>query len=449
MASSTRTLGRATVAVVALFAAPAVTHGQEPLQRLTIIAPAAPGGGWDQTARAMQRALEAEQLVRVVSVENVPGAAGTVGLARFVNDPPRHEPALLVTGLVMVGAIVFNNSGASLSQTTPIARLTGEYEVIVVPAGSSVRQMRELIDRFRAEPASVSWGGGSAGGTDHILAGLIAAAAGVDPSRVNYIAFSGGGEALAAVLGGQVTAAISGYSEFAPHIESGQLRALAISAPVPQPGIAARPLSDHGIQVALANWRGIVAPPDISDATRQRLTDVVIRLNHSASWQRTLRERGWSDQFLVDTAFRRFLDDERLRVTRIARALRSPDPGGAGSRHAFPAIVMAGAVVIAGIIAGGRIRSRRDVVGLRAATINRRALGLTALALMVHLALLTAAGFVVASAVLFWLVSIAFGSRRRGRDVVIAVAFCTAVYLVFTQGLNLPLPAGWLATWIR
>ena len=435
------------VALIAVFAALTPAHAQS-LDRLTIVAPAAPGGGWDQTARAMQRALEAEGIVRVVSVENVPGAAGTLGLAQFVNDPPRSEPALLVTGLVMVGAIVFTGAPASLAQTTPIARLTGEFEVVVVPAASPIRDVHDLVERFKAQPAAVSWGGGSAGGTDHLLAGLIAAAAGVDPARVNYIAFSGGGEAVAAVLGGQVTAAISGYSEFAPHIESGRLRALAISAPSVQPGIAARPLTEQGLDVVLANWRGVVAPPDIGEATRQQLLDVVTRMTRSASWQRTLRERAWSDQFLSDAAFRSFLDDERMRVARIARALRTTDPAAARSKGLFPALVLSGAVLIAVVLTAGALRSRPGNAP-DAKAIDWRSVLLTALALLVHLVLLRVAGFLVAAAVLFWLVAMAFGSRHRLRDMAIALLFAVTVYAGFTRGLGLPLPAGWLATWIR
>ncbi len=204
---------------------------QPALPGLTIIAPAAPGGGWDQLAREMQREIERQPLAAMVQVENVPGAAGTIGLAQLINGRRGDGEALLVNGLVMLGAILWNQSPVSITQVTPIARLTGEYEIVAVPATSPHRDMQSLVRALRENPAAVSWGGGSAGGTDHILAGLIVAAAGVDPRRTNYIAFSGGGEAVTALIGGQVTAGISGYSEFAQHIESGRLRAIGISAP--------------------------------------------------------------------------------------------------------------------------------------------------------------------------------------------------------------------------
>ena len=191
-----------------------------------ITAPAAPGGGWDQTARAMQRVLAEIEPDLNVQVDNVPGAAGTIGLSRFIQSERGNPHALMVTGLVMVSGVITNHSPVSLADTTPIARLTGEYEVIVVPAHSPYRSLVDLVAAFKTDPGSISWGGGSAGGTDDLLVRLLAEQVGLPASSVNYIAFSGGGAALAAVLGGQVSAAVSGYEEFAGPIAAGQLRIL-------------------------------------------------------------------------------------------------------------------------------------------------------------------------------------------------------------------------------
>ena len=297
---------------------------QPALPALTIIAPAAPGGGWDQLAREMQREIERQALTATVQVENVPGAAGTIGLAQFINGRRGDGQALLVNGLVMLGAILWNQSPVSITQVTPIARLTGEYEIVAVPATSPHRDMQSLVRALRENPAAVSWGGGSAGGTDHILAGLIVAAAGVDPRRTNYIAFSGGGEAVTALLGGQVTAGISGYSEFAQHIESGRLRAIGISAPRRLADLDVPTLIEQGLDVELENWRAVVAPPGLSEAQRQALTAVVERMAHSESWRATLTRLGWTDSYLAGPAFDQFLDAERVRVGRIVARLRGP-----------------------------------------------------------------------------------------------------------------------------
>jgi putative tricarboxylic transport membrane protein len=300
---------------------------QPELAGLTIIAPAAPGGGWDQLAREMQREIEQQALTATVQIENVPGAAGTIGLAQLINTRRGDGGVLLVNGLVMLGAILWNRSPVSITQATPIARLTGEFEIVAVPATSSHRDMQSLVRALRQNPAAVSWAGGSAGGTDHILLGLIASAAGVDPRRTNYIAFSGGGEAATALLGGQVTAGISGYSEFAPHIASGRLRAVGISAPRRLADVDVPSLIEQGLDVELENWRAVVAPPGLDDAERQALTAVVERMAHSESWRATLTRLGWTDSYLAGRAFDQFL--EGLRRGRTSGSFRCSCSGAA------------------------------------------------------------------------------------------------------------------------
>ncbi len=296
---------------------------------IEIMAPAAPGGGWDTTAREMQRVLQEEGIVETVEVYNVEGAGGTIGLAQLANDERGNDHQLMMMGLVMVGGIALNASEVTLDDVTPIARLTTEYEVIVVPADSEYQTLDDLIAAFKEDPAAISWGGGSAGGTDHVLVGLIAQAVGVDPTQVNYVAFSGGGEALASILGGQVSAGVSGVGEWQDQIASGELRALAVSgaaaatgtpaagaAGTPAPSVAAT-LRDQGIDVELANWRGVVAPPEISDEGRQCLIALVEQMRASPGWQETLARFGWQDFYLSGDEYGAFLAEERDRITAI------------------------------------------------------------------------------------------------------------------------------------
>ncbi|HEX2116859.1 MAG TPA: tripartite tricarboxylate transporter substrate-binding protein, partial [Alphaproteobacteria bacterium] len=200
------------------------------IDALKLFIPAAPGGGWDQTGRTMEQVLKSAGFVQNIQFEHAPGAGGAVGLPKFVNNMKGQGNVLMVGGMVMVGAIIANKAPVKLTQTTPIARLTGEFEVIVAPAQSKLQSMADLVSQFKTDPGKVSWAGGSAGGTDHILAGMIAKAVGVDPRKVNYVAYAGGGPAQAALLGGHVTAGISGWGEFAEQVKSGKLRALAISS---------------------------------------------------------------------------------------------------------------------------------------------------------------------------------------------------------------------------
>jgi len=305
----------ACVLAVAAMAAPAFA------QELSIVAPAAPGGGWDQTARSLQAALQTEGIAKNVQVTNVPGAGGTIGLAQFVSQHKGDPEALIVGGYVMVGAILTNASPVTLDQVTPIARLTGEYEAIVVPTSSPIKTIGDLVAQLKADPGTVSWGGGSAGGTDHITVGLIAKAAGVEPTKINYIPFSGGGEALAAIVGGKVTAGISGFGEFEQQVKAGKLRVLAVSSAERLPNIDAPTLKESGVDVEVQNWRGIWAAPGITPEQQASLTGMIEKTVQSKTWQDTLKAKGWSDTFLSGAAFADVLKQEIAKTTTVLKEI--------------------------------------------------------------------------------------------------------------------------------
>jgi putative tricarboxylic transport membrane protein len=286
---------------------------------LKMMVPANPGGGWDQTGRTLASAMQSAKLVSSVQIENRGGAAGTIGLAQFVNSAKGDPNALLVGGMVMVGGILLNKSPVNLSQVTPIARLTSEWEVIVVPAASPHKTMADLVRALKDNPGKVSWGGGSAGGTDHILVGLIARAVGVDPAKTNYIAFKGGGEAVAAILGGHVTAGVSGVGEFMEHIKSGKMRALAVSSPAREEGIAS--LKEQGIDVELGNWRGVFAGPGITREQRDALVKLVKAATDSPAWKQSLEKFGWTPVFLAGDDYAKFLEQDTRRIAAIIESL--------------------------------------------------------------------------------------------------------------------------------
>jgi putative tricarboxylic transport membrane protein len=286
---------------------------------LQLFIPAAPGGGWDQTGRAMEIALRADGIVKDIRFEYAPGAGGAVGLPRFLSGRRGQGDILLVAGMVMVGALVANKSPVSMRDMTPIARLTGEYEVVVVNAASPLKSMGDLVALLKADPGKVSWAGGSAGGTDHILAGMIARAVGVDPRRVSYVAYAGGGPAQAALLGNQVTCGISGLGEFGEQLRAGKLRALAVSSAEPQEGIPT--LKAQGIDVELANWRGVFGAPGIDAGQEAALTQLVRRMVEGPTWATELRKRDWASIFLPGAEYGAFIDGEIARLTGILKDL--------------------------------------------------------------------------------------------------------------------------------
>ena len=441
-------VARLTLVVLAACAGAVPAFAQPAYDQLRIIAPAAPGGGWDQTARAMQQVLQRAGIVRTPIVENIPGAAGTIGLARFIGAERGSGDTLMVSGLIMLGGIVTHQSPVTLGDVVPIARITGEYEVLTVPVASPFQTLDDLVRAFKARPESISWGGGSAGGSDQILAGLIADAVGVSPRRVNYIAFSGGGESLSAILGGQVSVGINGLAEFAPQIEAGTVRVLAISSGERLPTLDAPTLREQGVNVEFENWRSIVAPPGISTEDRQRLAGVVDAMVRSAEWREMLQRYRWLDRYLPGDAFAKFSAAEETRVRGILRELGTGDAEAASLATAGPyPLFVLGGLALFGVTALFNVR-RSWVPSAEPRWPRWRSVALIGVGVALNLALAERAGFVIASAVLFWFVARAFDERRPTRDAVFALAVSVGAYLLFARVLQLSLPAGVLAGWL-
>ena len=278
---------------------------------LKMMIPANPGGGWDTTGRALGKAMQDAGAASSVSYDNKGGAAGAIGLAQFVNASKGDPNALMVMGAVMLGGIITGKPPVNLSQATPIARLTSEYNVFVLPANSPFKSMAEVVAQLKKDPGSVKWGGGSRGSTEHIAAAMIAREVGVDPARINYVAFRGGGEATAAILGGNVTVGGSGYSEFAEYIATGKMKPIAVTSAQRLASIKDVPtLKEQGINVEIGNWRGVFGGPGITPAQRKTLIDAIVATTQSASWQEALKKNDWTSAVLTGDAFSKFVDDE-------------------------------------------------------------------------------------------------------------------------------------------
>lgn len=324
-------LTRNVVAVIAAFAAlllvpplaGALTGGGDgtQLRGLRVLVPNAPGGGYDITARTAAKAMEDAGLTGAVEVFNLPGAGGTVGLGRTVNESG-NDRLVMSMGLGVVGAVYTNDSPATLADVTPVARLTQETEIVVVGKDSPLRSFDDLRAAWTADPGAVPVGGGSSpGGPDHLAPMLMAEGMGIDPRTVNYVSYDGGGELLAAVLGGKVAFGVSGLSEYADQIEAGELRVLAVTAPQRVPGVDAPTLKEAGVDVEFTNWRGIVAPPGLSEEGRAELVAAFTALRESPEWAEALQRNGWQDAFLPGDEFGAFLRSENDRVAGVLRNL--------------------------------------------------------------------------------------------------------------------------------
>jgi putative tricarboxylic transport membrane protein len=288
-----------------------------PITGLRVMVPNSPGSGYDTTARAWAQVMDDEKIAENAEVFNLEGAGGTVGLQRLVNEKGNAD-MLMQMGLGVVGAQYSNQSEATLDQTTPIAKLIEEAEAIVVPGNSPYKTLDDLVQAWKKDPGGTPVGGASnPGGPDHLTPMLLAQEVGVTPTDVNYVAYDGGGELLAGILGDDVKFAATGIGEVAESAAAGDVRILAVTTDEPVEGVDAPTLQDEGVDLTFTNWRGIVAAPDISDEDRQRFVDAVTKMHDSDAWQQVLEDQGWTDSFVTGDEFTDFLGTESDRVESV------------------------------------------------------------------------------------------------------------------------------------
>ncbi len=290
--------------------------GADVRSSLTLIAPAGAGGGWDGAARESQQTLRSEGIVNNPKVVNIPGAGGTIGLSQLTEMPGESTTAMIM-GITMLGAININGSGIQIDDVTPIARLTDDYDVVVVSADSPINSVDDLVAEWKQDPGHFPFGGGSLGSLDQMIVAQLAKESDIDPANINYLAHSGGAELATALLSGTIKASVSGYADFKDQIEAGRLKMIGVSAEAPVDGIDSRTLIDQGYDVSLTNWRGVVAPPDISDAERRELEDIFREMIETETWRDTLERNQWTDTSLIGDDFAENLKEETALVDSI------------------------------------------------------------------------------------------------------------------------------------
>lgn len=314
-------LRHALIVLITLAATVTISGPSDALDQVKFMIGANPGGGYDQTARGLGKAMVDAGVAKSLHFENKGGAGGTIGLAQFVSAAKGDASAMIVTGAVMVGAIVQSKPPATLAQVTPIARLFYEYNVFVVPASSPIRTMKDVVDLLKKDAGSVKWGGGSRGSVDHISIAQLAKLSGVDPAKINYVPFQGGGEASAAILGGHVTIGTSGWNEMAQYVRSGEVRALAVTSATRLPGETVPTLKELGIPLEVGNWRGVYGAPGLTARQRTTLIDAVVAATKQKSWTETLAKNDWFPALLTGDEFGKFVDDEHKRLEEAMRAV--------------------------------------------------------------------------------------------------------------------------------
>lgn len=443
--------GGLTLAVAPLAVAAEEAFPQRPL---SLLVPANPGGGWDQLARLMQQVIVADRLSpRPIDIFNRGGAGGAIGLADLITRRHDDPYTLMVAGSVMIGSTISQNSPFKVSEAKPLARLILEDLVVAVPASSPFRAMQDLIAAFRADPDSISWSGGSAGGVDHILVGLITEAAGLSPGKVSYVAYSGGGEASAAIMGGQVSAAVSGYGEWAPIAAGGHIRLLATASPERIGDKALPTLRETGLDVVLQNWRGVFAAPGAPDHAVRWWSGLLDRMRQQPDWQAFLRNNRWEDGWLPGAQFAQFIRAEEATTAAVLGRLGIGGTAGGNSPVGPWAVPKAVAVLGAASLVGIAIESRRMKPGETVAPAGAEdddegggpvplwgrflAGALLVLAFILALELV---GFAIATPIFILAICLLMRSGSLKWDIPASIAISFGVWLLFTRVLNIALP---------
>lgn len=282
-----------------------------PSGSINIMAPGSVGGGWDASARAMQRALTEGGLVdESVSVYNVEGAAGTIGLAELATEHVGDPHQFMWMAPTLLGGIYLNDSPIGIDQVTPIARTHTGFRGVVVDADSEYQTFDDLVEAWVADPQGFSWAGGSAGGSDHLMIGSIAQAAGIDPEDLNFVATAGGGELNTSILSGSVSAGSTGVEELTGQVEAGEMRLLAVSSP--ERILDAPTFEELGYdEVVASSWFGLVAPGELDDEERDAMVSLVEDMVETEQWAETLEKNNWSEFLLTGDEFAEFLAAEQ------------------------------------------------------------------------------------------------------------------------------------------
>jgi len=315
-----RQILKGATAAAGLWAASASAQKIDPLPELRIVIPANPGGGWDQTGRALGTALQTTKLVERIQYENIGGKAGTIGLTQFVERYSNAPNTLLVAGMVMLGGIALQRPAIDLSRVNAVAELTSDYMVVAVPAASPLKSIKDLAAQLASPEFKATVVGGSAGGVDHMLLGMMLRATRGTPDNFSYLATSSGSDAVRALLDGKAQLAISGYSEFRGAIESGTIRALAISSKRGRSGLPS--LREGGVDTELANWRGVFAPAGISVTQTAALSTLVERVAKSPEWAELVRRNDWQATYRAGADFRSFIETEQTMARVVVHMLK-------------------------------------------------------------------------------------------------------------------------------
>lgn len=312
-ACSARCAGFALATALSLFAATASAQSWKPEKNVEIIASAAPGGGNDATARLIQKVFQEERLVPgTSSVVNKPGGGGSVAWA-YLNQHPGDGHYLAIAVPTLLTNKITGTNPVTYTDVTPLANLFSEYILLAVRTDSPLKNARDLAERLRRDPSSLSIGIATAlGNHNHIAAALLTRAAGGDARKLRVVVYDAGSKATMGVVGGHIDVVSATASNVLPQLQTGKLRLLGVTAPRRMPGpLAAVPtFREQGLDVVFSSWRAIAGPRGMTPAQIAYWEDVFLKLSKNPEWLEDLRRQSWDSTYMNSADTRKYLESQ-------------------------------------------------------------------------------------------------------------------------------------------
>jgi putative tricarboxylic transport membrane protein len=306
---------------------PSSKRSNYPTKPIVFVAPSGAGGGWDLTARAITKVLDETNLVKqTMTVENKPGGGGAVFMAEYATQDKNNDYKLFVNSppIIINNLKAEGNSPFGYKDTTPLAQLTKDFGAIVVKADSKFQSLSQLLETIKQNPKSVTVAGGSAPGSmDHLIAILPIYKSGIDPKVVKYVSYDGGGEAIAALLGGNADVIATDASSVGEYVKAGKVRVLAISAPERLGGALkdVPTMKELGIDAEFTIWRGVFGPKQMSADAKKFWEDTFQKLSEHEKWKEELTKQGWEPEYKGSKEFTQFLQEQEQQISDMLKSL--------------------------------------------------------------------------------------------------------------------------------